>query len=148
MYRYENDNCIQQAPKGILEEFKDVFDGLGCIQGTKHHIRINRSQTPVINTPRKVPVVLRRKVKEELKRMEQMDVVERVHEPTDWVNSMVIVTKSNGKLRICIDPRDLNKAVKREHYPNDEEVITRMPNAKIFLVLDASSRFWQVKLDK
>ena len=82
--------------------------------------------------------------------MEQLDVVERVHAPTDWVNSMVIVTKPNGKLRICIDPRDLNRAIKREHYlmKTIEEVVTRMPNAKLFSVLDASSGFWQVKLDK
>ena len=65
------------------------------------------------------------------------------------MNSMVTVTKPNGKLRICIDPRDLNKAIKREYYPMQtiEEVITRMPNAKVFSVLDANSGFWQVKLD-
>ena len=81
--------------------------------------------------------------------MERLKVIERVHEPTDWVNSMVIVTKPNGKLRICIDPRDLNKAIKREHYPmrTIEEVVTRMPNAKVFSVLDANSGFWQVQLD-
>ena len=82
--------------------------------------------------------------------MDRLGVIERVQEPTDWVNSMVIVTKPNGKLRICIDPRDLNKAIKREHYPMKtiEEVIMRMPNAKIFSVLDASSGYWQVKLDR
>ena len=71
------------------------------------------------------------------------------HEPTDWVNSMVVVTKLNGKLRICIHPRDLNKAIKHEHYPMStiEEAITRMPNAKVFSVLDANSGFWQVQLD-
>ena len=81
--------------------------------------------------------------------MEQLGVIERVHEATEWVNSMVTVTKPNGKLRICIDPRDLNRAIKREYYPmrTIEEVVSRMPNAKIFSVLDASSGFWQVKLD-
>ena len=74
----------------------------------------------------------------------------RVHEPSDWVNSMVTVIKPNGKLRICIDPRDLNKAIKREHFPTKtvEEVVARMPNAKIFSVLDASSGFWQIELIK
>ena len=62
---------------------------------------------------------------------------------------MVIVIKPNGKLRISIDPRDLNKAIKREHYPMKtiEDVVTRMPNAKILSILDASSGFWQIKLD-
>ena len=81
--------------------------------------------------------------------MEKLKVIERVYEPTEWVNSMVTVVKPNGKLRICIDPRNLNKAIKREHYPMKtiEEIASRMPNATTFPVLDASSGFWQVKLD-
>ena len=62
---------------------------------------------------------------------------------------MVTIIKPNGSLRICIDPRDLNQAIKREPYPMStiEEIVTRMPNVKVFSVLDASSGFWQVKLD-
>ena len=37
-------------------------------------------------------------------------------EPTDWVNSMVIVVKRNKRLRICLDPRNLSTAIKREHF--------------------------------
>ena len=143
-------DSIAHKPKDMLEEYKDVFTGLGCIEGVVHRIKVDRSHTPVVHPPRRVPVTLRSKVKNELQRMERLGVVKRVHEPTDWVNSMVIVTKPNGKLRICIDPRDLNKAIKREYYPMKtiEEVSTRMQNAKVFSVLDASSGFWQVRLDK
>ena len=58
---------------------------------------------------------------------------------------MATVVKPNGKLRICIDPRDINKAIKREYYPirTVEEIVTR---AKVLSVLDASYGFWQVKL--
>ena len=81
--------------------------------------------------------------------MVHLNIIKRIHEPTDWVNSMVTVVKQNGKLQICIDPRDLNKAIKREHYPmrTIEEIVARIPNAKVFSVLDASSGFWQVKFD-
>ena len=132
-----------------LEEYKDVFEGLGCITNTTYQIKIDPDKNPVVHPPRRVPVTLRSKVKDELDRMTRLNVIERVHEPTDWVNSMVTVTKPNGKLRICIDPRDLNRAIKREHYPmrTIEEVVTRMPNAKVFSVLDANSGFWQVPLD-
>ena len=62
---------------------------------------------------------------------------------------MVAVVKPN-KLRICIDPRDLNEAIKREHFPMTiiEEVVADMPHAKVVSVLDATSRYWQVKLDE
>ena len=82
--------------------------------------------------------------------MERLGVIERAQEPTDWVNSMVTIVKPNGKLRICIDPHDLNQAIKREFYPmrTIEEIAARMPNAKLFSKLDASSGFWQVKPDQ
>ena len=69
-------------------------------------------------------------------------------EPTDWVSSMVTVVK-NGKVRICIDPKDLNKAVRRENFPIPivEEVVASMPDAKVFSVIDAKSGFLQIKLN-
>jgi len=41
---------------------------------------------------------------------------------------MVTVVKPN-KIRICIDPRDLNRAIQREHFPmmTIEEVVAEMP---------------------
>ena len=73
--------------------------------------------------------------------MEEAGVVVRLTDPTDWVNSMVTVMKPN-KIRICIDPRDLNKAIKREHYPMKtiKEVIAEMPQAQAFSVLNATKR--------
>lgn len=69
--------------------------------------------------------------------MEQLNVIEQVHEPTDWVNSMVTATKPNGSLWICLDLQDLNNAIKREHHSN----------AGVFSVLDATSDYWQIQLD-
>lgn len=62
---------------------------------------------------------------------------------------MVTIIKPNGQLCICIDPCDPNKAIKQNHYPTRtiKEVVTKMPNTKIFSVLDASSSFWQINLD-
>ena len=70
-------------------------------------------------------------------------VIAPVTEATDWVLSMVVVYKSSGALRICIDPKDLNQAIKRGHYPltTIEELTTRLGKAKVFTVLDASNRF-------
>ena len=61
---------------------------------------------------------------------------------------MVIVEKPNGKLRVCLDPHDLNKAIKREHYPmqNAESLMAEM-SGKFFSKLDASSGYWQIKVD-
>lgn len=57
-------------------------------------------------------------VKAELKRMESMGVilVKQIDEPTEWVSSMVAVTKKDGSLCICIDPKNLNENRMHEHY--------------------------------
>lgn len=131
----------------ILEQYSDLFNGLGCLPG-QHHIQIDPKVTPVVHAPRRIPVALRDRVIEELKRMEKLGVIARQTEPTEWVNSMVTVVTPK-KIRICMDPKDLNEAIKREHYPllTVEEVVSRMPNAKLFSVLDANQGFWQIKLD-
>ena len=140
---------IEALTNDTLTKYADTFTGLGRITGVTHHIQLDPKQNPVVHPPRKVPVTIRPKVKDELEQMERLGVIERIQNPTDWVNSMVTVIKPNGKLRICIDPRDLNRAIKREFYPmrTIEEIAARMPNAKYFSVLDASSGFWQVELD-
>lgn len=132
----------------IMSEYEDVFTGLGCVPGL-HHIQLKPEITPVIHPPRKVPIVLKDRIKAELDRMEDLGVIVKQTDPTDWVNSMVTVVKPN-KLRICIDPQDLNNAIKREHYPlrTVEEKTAEMPNAKVFSILDANHGFWQVQLDE
>ena len=54
------------------------------------------------------------------------------------MNSLVIVEKSNGQMRLCIDPKDLNKVVKREHFqiPTKEEILGKLGDAKWFSKLE------------
>ena len=82
--------------------------------------------------------------------MEANGVIVRQDQPTPWVNSMVTPINANGKVRICIDPRDLNRAILCQHFPlkTMEEVITQIRDASMFTKLDATSGFWQLKLDE
>ena len=78
-------------------------------------------------------------------------MIKKVDQPTDWVNSLVIAEKSKtGKLRICLDPRDLNKAIKREHFqlPTIEVITTRLSSATVFNKLDPNNGYWQIPLDE
>ena len=49
--------------------------------------------------------------------MVEKQIITPVTEPTRWVSSMVVVQKKDNQIRICLDPRDLNKAILRSHYP-------------------------------
>ena len=52
--------------------------------------------------------------------MEDLGVIAKVHEPTEWCAGMVIVPKANGKVRICVDLTNLNRSVRRERHPLPE----------------------------
>ena len=146
----QGSDTVSQTPGDILTEYKDVFEGLGSFPGV-HKIQLKPEVDPVIHPPRKVPIALRDKLEKELERMESLEVIAKVTEPTDWVNSIATPEKQRtGALRVCLDPRDLNQAVKREHYPLPtlEELTLMLSDAKYFSVLDATSGYWQIKLDE
>ena len=81
----------------FTREHAKVFFGLGCLE-KPYKILINPTVTPVVNTPRKIPAALPKRVKKALNDMENDGVIKKVDEPTDWVNSMIIVEKTNKKL--------------------------------------------------
>ena len=97
------------------ESYADVFSGEGKMEGTLH-LEVDETVSPVILPPRRVPVAMKQPLKDELTRLQEMGVIAEVDTPTDWVSSMVIVKKKSGKIRLCIDPKPLNKALKRSHY--------------------------------
>ena len=102
---------VQLTLDQVNDEFRDVFKGQGCMEGTLH-LEIDKTATPVINPTRRVPFALKEKLKSELDRLEGLEMIRRVKEPTDWVSSLVVVENPYGKSRICIDPVHLNQALK------------------------------------
>ena len=135
--------------QSILSQYSKVFEGLGCLSKS-YHIKVDPEVTPVICPPRNQPVAIRDRLKHELDDMESLGVIKKVEEPTDWVNSLVVVEKPKSKkLRICLDPRPLNKAILREYFqlPTLEDIATRLSGARIFSKLDANHGYWQIPLD-
>lgn len=132
----------------IKENYNEVFQGLGKLDEA-YHMQMDPEAVPVTQAPRKIPAMLRSKLKDELDRMVKDQVIVKVEEPTEWVHNPVIVEKPNGKLRVCLDPRELNKCLKREQYqlPTWEEIASRLHGAKYFSVLDANQGYWQIPLD-
>ena len=79
----------------ILNRYEDVFDDIGSLERTSQ-IKIDPRVTPVVHPPSKLPFSQREKVKEELDRMEELGVIRKADEPTEWVSSLVVVQKPNG----------------------------------------------------
>ena len=93
---------------------------------------------------------MKSKVKAELEKLTERETIVSVEEPTSRCSRMVVTTKKSGKLRICIDPRPLNKALQREHYPLPvmEDMLPKLSNTRVFSKLDLSNAYWHVHLDK
>lgn len=134
--------------KDILTEYGKVFSGIGRVN-TECKIMLKDNFEPVICAPRKIPIALKNKVKAKLDKMVAEKIIVPVSEPTDWVHPIVIANKSNGDIRICMDPRALNPYVKRENFkiPTQETLFAELAGAKYFSLMDASSAFLQLPLD-
>ena len=128
--------------------FPDLFQGIGMFPG-ELTIHTNPDIPPVVHADRCVPVHIRDEVATELRSMVRQGVITRISTPTRWVSSLTYVRKSSGKIRICLDPKDLDKAILRPHHVSKtlEEVNNLLSGATIFSKLDARSGYWSVKLD-
>jgi hypothetical protein len=87
---------------------------------------------------------------DKLKTLVEHKVIAEVEHPRSFVSNLVIVEKKDGSLRICLDPKDLNKVLIREHYliPTLEEIVPKLCNKKCFSVLDLSDGFYNIKLSE
>ena len=91
--------------------------------------------------------MLRSKIQKELDRMESLDVIEKVSTLTPWVNSMVTIVKPNGTLRLCINPQELNKAIRCEHYLMQTHRASGYQNAQCHHILSSGCQL-RVLADK
>lgn len=143
----QSENLIQRISEMKLNVDNEIFKGLGCLKNYEYRIDIKEKATFTIKPTRPIPHAIKQSVKNELDNMVKMDVIRPITEPTPIVSNMVIV-KKNGKIRICIDPSDLNKQVLRRHYPlkTVEEVAANVVGSKFFTKLDCTRGFWQIKI--
>ena len=86
--------------------------------------------------------------------MRKAGVLKLVQEATPWINSFVLIkgTDKQGqpKLRICLDPMNLNKAIIREpyHFKMPEDIAHLMANSTVMTILDCKKGYWHQELYK
>lgn len=136
----------------IMMKYQDCFDKIGRFPGDQYHIQLIDNPTPVIHPPRTLPVHILPLYKAELGKMIADDIITEVTEPTDWVNSIVCNVKDTPdgkKVRLCLDPKDLNKNIRREHYYSRtiDEILPLLHGKKYFSVVDTTKGYWHVELD-
>ena len=135
----------------VLQDYKGCLSDQSGKLPNNVHMEIDSSVPPVVHPPRKIPIALLEPALEKLTEMEEDGIIVKEEEHTPWVSSMLVIDKrkvkeqntplSKNDVRICIDPRDLTKALKRPHSPMVavKQVANRLSGAKSFISLDACS---------
>ena len=133
--------------QSILQDYKHVFEGLGHIDCSS--FIVDPSAMPVQHTSRRIPVALRNEVKAKFADLEKKGIIKKETAPTEWISNMVVVAKP-GKIRICLDPQELNKVIQRPKYqmPTLEGLLPKLCKVKVFSTLDAKDGFYQIGLDE
>ena len=143
----------------ILSQYSGCFEGIGHFPGHPYKFHLKPEYKPAHHAPRKVPIHLESAFKEEIESLVKLGILEEVKEHTDWVNSYVIVKKDTGnhyspnhtvkkKLRICLDPRDLNEALESEPYHTHsvDEITAKLQGMTVFTIVDFKRGYWMVVL--
>ena len=103
-----------------------------------------------MHAPHNIALSLQNQLQKKLEGMVKQDIIAPVEGQSDWVNSLVTRVKPNGRLRVCLDPKDLNKAIKREHHPIPtlDDLTLRLHGCTLFSKLDVLHGYWNIKLDE
>ena len=156
----------------ILSQYSSCFEGIGCFPGIPYKFHLKPDHKLARHAPRKVPVHLETAFKVEIDSLVKQGTLEEVKEHTDWVNSYVIVEKDTGnhhspnhtvkkKLRIYLDPRDLNEALEREpyHTRSVDKITAKLQGMTVFTIVDFKKGYciqetylhgptiWQIPMD-
>ena len=114
----------------------------------EYDIKTDPTIPPVQHRRQKVPIGYKEEIKKELAEMVQQKIIIKETEPTPWVSSLTYPKKANGKLRICLDPKDLNKAIICENHkaPTLEEIAHVLTGATKFSKVDGNKAFFGMHL--
>ena len=110
---------------------------MGCVTAFTHRPRVDPKVTPVIQPLRRVPLAFRDGVSAELSSLLEKGIIKPI-DASPWVSNLVVARKKTGGLRICVDLRQVNKAIIPDKYPlpTVEELTALFHGSTIFSKLD------------
>ena len=137
--------------ESLLNKHQDIFSknetDIGHCDKIKHRIDLT-DEVPFKQPHRRIPPSMIDEVRQHLEQLLASGVIRKSKSP--WCSNVVLVRKKNGKLRMCVDYRMLNKRTVKDSYalPRIEEVFDVLHGAKVFSSLDMKSGYHQVELEE
>lgn len=146
-------NTIATSPSTAAElvhKYDHLFHGIGKIKDHAVKLYIDKSISPVAQPHRRIPFHQHKKVEDELQRLQDLDIIEEVDGPTPLVSPIVVVPKPKNpeKIRICVDMRAPNTAIRQEHHitPTVDDIIAQLHRSTAFSKLDLNHGYHQIEL--
>ena len=135
----------------IMELFPDLFEGVCTIHGAEVKLDVDPSVPPVVQPPRKIPQAMIEPLKKEIDQMLELKVIRKldINEATDWCHNLVLVRKPNGKLRVCLDPHTINKALgfNIHNAHTFQDIVSNLVTISKVSKIDANSGFWTLPMN-
>ena len=131
----------------LLMEFQEVFawsyeDMLGIDpEIAQHHIDTHDHMVPVKQKLRRMRTEWLLKIKEEVTQL-KVRFIKPVHQ-AEWIANVMPVPKKDGKVRMCVDFRDLNKACPKDDFPlpHIDVLVDNTARSALMSFMDGFSRY-------
>ena len=139
--------------KELIAKFQEVLawsyeDMLGIDpEIAQHHIDTHSHMVPIKQKLRRMRTEWPLKIKEEVTKQLKLGFIRLVHQ-AEWIANVVLVPKKDGKVRMCVDFRDLYKAYPKDDFPLphiDVSVDNTTGSALMFL-MDGFLGYNQIKM--
>ena len=137
--------------RSLLQKHIDIFSkddsDIGDCDMIKHRIDLI-DDTPFKQRHRRIPPSMIDEVRQHIEELLSGGIIRKSKSP--WASNVVLVRKKNGKLRLCVDYRMLNKKTVKDSYalPRVEEVFDILNGAKLFSTIDMKSGYHQVSVEE
>ena len=148
------DNLLVTRKEQIMARFPDIFVGIGKFLGEPYEIQLDPKIPPKQTPCRPIPIHLKEAFKTEIDKMLKAGVLKPVQEATLWINSFVLIEGTNKqgkpKLRICLDPTNLSKAIIKElyHFKTPKDISHLLADSTVMTALNYKKGYWHQELDK
>lgn len=137
---------IKETYKELIWRYRRVFDQQpGRISCYHHKLKI-KDNTRIKSKSYPLPIKYEKEIEKSLQEMMDWNIISRADSPI--INPLVPVLKKNGKVRLCLDARNLNSALEEDHEgtENIDVLLQRCNKKKLFTRLDLNMSFWQIPL--
>ena len=147
----KNDNVLVTVDD-LEQKYPSLFRGIGKLKNFEVKLHIDENVQPVAQAARRIPFHLRKRVAATLRDLESQGIIEPVLVGTSkpWVSPVVIIPKNDDTVRLCVDMRMPNRAIKRERYPSPtvDDLIHALNGATVFSKFDLRSGYHQLVLSE